>query len=94
MEIKIGKATAELLAALGAEKWPVWECGVSSFDWTYSDSETCWVLEGRVSVSCEGGSVSFGAGDLVRFPRGLSCRWQVSAPVRKKYFFGDTGVSL
>jgi len=33
-------------------------------------------------------SVSFAAGDLVVFPKGLSCVWQVKKPVRKYYVFG------
>jgi uncharacterized cupin superfamily protein len=37
----------------------------------------------------EGGEpVRFGAGDLVVFVAGLSCIWEVHAPVRKHYRFG------
>ena len=32
-------------------------------------------------------SVSFAAGDLVVFPQGLSCVWQVKKPVKKHYMF-------
>ncbi|MDR2581499.1 MAG: cupin domain-containing protein [Fibromonadaceae bacterium] len=66
---------------------PVWGCGVSEFDWHYDDKETCLLTEGEVTVSYEGESVSFGAGDLVVFPKGLSCVWKVSKPVKKHYFF-------
>jgi uncharacterized cupin superfamily protein len=46
-------------------------------------------LEGDVSVTPEGGEpVRFGAGDLVVFAAGLSCTWDVHAPVRKQYRFG------
>lgn len=67
---------------------PVWECGVSTFDWYYSSSETCLIIEGEVTVTYDGGSVSFGAGDYVVFPKGLSCVWNVKKPVRKHYVFG------
>ena len=67
---------------------PTWECGVSKFDWHYDSSETCMLVAGRVTVSHDGGSVSFGAGDYVVFPAGLSCVWDVSEPVKKHYFFG------
>ncbi|MDW8311060.1 MAG: cupin domain-containing protein [Verrucomicrobiales bacterium] len=68
--------------------WPVWTCGVSTFDWTYGARETCYLLEGRVTVEAGGQTVSFGQGDLVVFPQGLSCVWKVTAPVRKHYRFG------
>ena len=65
----------------------VWECGVSEFDWHYDSEETCLLIEGEVTVLYEGKSVSFSAGDYVVFPKGLSCVWKVSKPVRKYYIF-------
>ena len=77
------------IAELGARGWPIWSCGVSHFPWIYDDRETCLLLEGHVTVTPEGGEpVSFGAGDLVVFAKGLSCQWEVTAPVRKHYRFG------
>jgi uncharacterized cupin superfamily protein len=52
--------------------------------------ETCLILEGSVEVSDRpesGESVSFGPGDLVRFPVGLKCVWKVKEPVKKHYNF-------
>ena len=66
---------------------PIWECGISKFDWHYDSEETCLILEGDVKVSYNGESVSFGAGDYVVFPKGLSCVWDVSKPVKKHYIF-------
>jgi len=66
---------------------PIWSCGVSEFDWFYDSAETCLLLEGEVTVTYDGGSVSFGAGDYVEFPKGLSCVWKVTKPVRKHYIF-------
>ena len=68
-------------------KKPTWGCGVSEFDWHYDSEETCLLTEGEVTVTYEGGSVSFGAGDLVTFPKGLSCVWKVTKPVNKHYVF-------
>jgi len=31
--------------------------------------------------------VTFGKGDLVTFPRGLSCTWDIRNPVKKHYNF-------
>ena len=66
---------------------PTWECGVSKFDWYYDSEEICLLTAGKVTVTYEGGSVSFGAGDYVIFPRGLACVWDVTKPVRKHYIF-------
>ena len=66
---------------------PTWECGVSEFDWSYDSEETCLLVAGEVIVTHSGGSVSFGAGDMVTFPRGLSCVWKVTKPVKKHYYF-------
>ena len=88
MQIEVRQPTAEELNALGVPSWPVWTCGVSTFDWSYSEKETCYVLEGAVTVDASGASVSFGKGDVGVFPQGLSCVWKVTAPVRKHYRFG------
>lgn len=88
MKVKVEKATPERTDALKSAAWPIWTCGISEFDWSYSEKETCHVLEGEVEVVTAEGSVKFGAGDLVEFPEGLSCRWKVTKPVRKHYKFG------
>ena len=81
--------SADQLRQLGVADWPIWSCGVSTFPWTYDAQETCLLLEGDVTVTPEGGQpVRFGAGDLVTFAAGLSCSWDVHAPVRKHYRFG------
>ena len=68
--------------------WPIWTKEPSEFDWTYDETETCYFLEGDVVVKTAEGEVRMGKGDLVTFPRGLSCVWQVKAAVRKHYRFG------
>jgi hypothetical protein len=88
MKIEVRKPTAEELKSLDVASWPVWSCGVSTFDWSYDERETCYVLEGQVTVESAGQSVSFGPGDLVVFPSGLSCVWRVTEAVRKHYRFG------
>jgi uncharacterized cupin superfamily protein len=77
------------LENLGVTSWPTWGCEVSTFPWTYEEQETCLLLEGDVTVTPDGGEpVRFCAGDLVVFDAGLSCTWDVHAPVRKHYRFG------
>ncbi len=89
-EIRLERAvTEERLAELGVRDWPVWRKEVSVFPWHYDAAETCYVLEGEVIVTPDGGEpVRLGQGDLAVFPRGLSCTWDVRAPIRKHYQFG------
>ena len=85
MEIIVKKPTDKEKTEMGI--LPVWECGVSKFEWFYDSEETCLLTQGEVTVTYDGGCVSFGAGDMVVFPKGLSCVWDVSKPVRKHYIF-------
>ena len=89
-KIRIEKSAGEArLKDLGVADWPIWEKEVSRFPWTYDASETCYLLEGEVLVTPDGGeAVRFGKGDLVTFPAGMSCIWDIRAPVRKHYRFG------
>jgi len=74
---------------MGVLSWPIWTCGVSKFDWHYDQKETCYVLEGDVIVTtADDEQVRIGPGDLVVFPEGLDCVWDVKAPVKKHYRFG------
>jgi len=76
----------EELERLGVFLWDVWTKDVSSFPWTYDSEETCYFLEGDVVVTPEGGEpVRMGKGDLVTFPAGMTCTWEVRAPVRKHF---------
>jgi uncharacterized cupin superfamily protein len=77
------------LSTLGVSSWPTWSKEVSTFPWTYSEQEVAYVLEGEVVVTPQGGEpVKFGKGDLVTFPAGMSCTWDVRQPLRKHYQFG------
>ena len=66
---------------------PTWQCGVSKFDWHYDSTETCMLTAGQVTLTHDGGSISFGEGDYVTLPRGLSCVWDVTVSVKKHYIF-------
>ena len=72
------------------KSWPIWECGASEFDWEYTQTEKCLILEGRVTVKDidnPSKSVSFGPGDFVMFPNTLKCIWNITEPVKKHYDF-------
>ena len=87
MKISIHKPSEKEINTGDVRSWPVWSCDVSEFDWEYDQQESCLLLEGEVEVTTDSGSVKFGVGDFVVFPRGLKCRWKVIKPVRKHYSF-------
>jgi len=77
------------LDVLGVEDWPIWEKDVSTFRWTYDQKETCYFLEGEAIVTPDGGDpVKLGKKDLVIFPPGMTCIWEIRSPVRKHYDLG------
>lgn len=87
--IVVEKSTVEKLASLGVMHWPIWTKEVSLFPWYFSTQEIAYILEGEVIVTPDGGEpVSFQAGDLVTFPAGMSCTWQVKKALRKHYHLG------
>ena len=76
----------ERLEELGIFDWPIWTKEPSQFPWTYDSSETCYLLKGEVVVTPEGSEpVKIGKGDLVTFPKGMNCTWEVRKAVRKHY---------
>ena len=87
-KIIVRKPTAE--EADEANKWGEWEKAPSTFAWSYSEKETCLILEGSATVSADDGSQSahFGSGDWVVFPVGLKCKWKIEKKIRKKYKVG------
>jgi uncharacterized cupin superfamily protein len=87
--IHVEQPTEEKIKSLGIRSWPIWEKETSEFPWEYDLKETCYILDGDVIVTPEGGNpVRFGKGDLVIFSEGLKCTWKVLNPVRKHYKFG------
>lgn len=81
--------SAQRLEELGVYSWDIWTKEVSTFPYEYDEQEMCYFLEGDVIVTPDGGkSVVIGKGDLVTFPKGMSCTWEIRKPVRKHYLFG------
>jgi hypothetical protein len=88
MEIKVQKLTQDELKKRGVLSWPVWEKEVSRFTWHYDSMEECYILSGRAVVETpDGEKASFGKGDFVSFPEGLSCVWDIKEALRKHYNF-------
>lgn len=85
--IKIEKPDKGKLDSLGVDRWSPWESGISKFDWEYDSDEVCYILEGKVKVKTPEEEVEINKGDLVTFPKGLKCTWNVLQKIRKVYSF-------
>lgn len=88
--IRVSRPSEEEIAKLGVKSWSTWGCGASKFPWTYGDQETAYMLKGRVTVIPDDSSlpsVTLTKGDLVVFPAGLSCTWDVHDAISKHYRF-------
>lgn len=79
----------DFLERKGVFSWGTWGCDVSKFPWNYDENESCYLLKGKVTVTPDDGrpAATFGAGDFVTFPAGMSCHWDVSEPVHKHFCF-------
>ena len=74
------------LEVMGVYDWPIWTKEISQFPWHYDSNETCYILEGEVIVTpTDGQPVQLSEGDLVTFPAGMSCTWQIQSNISKHY---------
>jgi len=74
------------LDSLGVSKWPTWQKEVSVFPWVFPEQEIAYILDGECVITPTGGKpVSFGKGDLVTFPAGMTASWEVKKPLHKHY---------
>lgn len=87
LKITVEKPSQERLKNSGVNNWPTWTSEVKTFDWEYDSEETCYFLEGHVKVKTLLEEVEIKKGDLITFPKGLKCTWQVIEPVKKVYNF-------
>ncbi len=88
MEIIVEKPTDEKLKQLDVSSWGIWECEPSTFEWHYDDRETCYLLEGKVTVKTKDQEINLEKGDLGIFPKDLDCTWIIHEKVKKHYRFG------
>ena len=82
--------SASIIIQYGIKNWPIWECKPSKFKWHYDDKETCLVIEGQAKIITQKGEIYIiRAGDLVEFPAGLECEWEITKRIKKHYRLGN-----
>ena len=82
------EASATLWSSIdGKMKIGVWECTPGRFTATReTNSETCYIIEGRVSLHAEDGATrDVGAGEMLVLPRGWRGEWTIHETTRKLY---------
>ena len=81
---------ASVIIQYGIKNWPIWECEPSNFSWNYNEKEICLIIEGEANIKTEAGeSYYIQSGDLVEFPKGLCCEWQIIKSIKKHYRLGE-----
>ncbi len=52
--------------------------------------QICLIIEGQAKISTQNGDIYvIKAGDLVEFPAGLNCEWEVTKSIKKHYRLGS-----
>ncbi len=73
----------------GGVRAGIWECSPGSFPGDHPETEWCYILSGRVTLTAEGCEpVDAGPGSMIVFPSGWQGTWQVHETVRKVFVIG------
>jgi uncharacterized protein len=84
MHIVVLHLSEEEKKNLGIFSWPIESINASIFAWHHKSKEECYFLEGDVEmITSDGKKTTFGTGDYVVLPKGLSCICNIKKPVRK-----------
>ena len=76
------------LDAMSVDSWASWAKEKSTFEWTYDEAEICYIFEGEAVITPQGGEpITISRGDLVQFPAGMSCTWEITEAIEKNYIF-------
>lgn len=86
-KISVKKLSQAEIEFRNIKNWPVWEKGISKFEYEYDCDEECQIIDGEVIVETDEGNFHIQAGDFVTFYKGLKCVWDIRKPIRKYYNF-------
>jgi uncharacterized protein len=68
----------------------VWECTPGSFPGNHAETEVCYLLSGRVTLTAEGKEpVDAGPGAMIVFPAGWQGTWEIHETIRKVFVIGN-----
>ena len=82
--------SASVIIQYGIKNWPIWECESSEFSWHYDEKEICLIIEGEAFIKTQDEKVyNIKSGDLVEFPKGFTCEWEITKKIKKHYRLGN-----
>ena len=82
--------SASIIIQYGIKSWPIWESESGNFLFNYNEKEICLIIEGEANIKTDAGESYFiKSGDLVEFPSGLSCKWQITKRIKKHFRLGE-----
>ena len=82
--------SASVIIQYGIKNWPIWESEASNFSWNYREKEICLIIEGEAKIKTEAEEIYIiKSGDLVEFPKGISCEWHIIKSLKKHYRLGE-----
>ena len=85
MKTSVDNYSEEELQEEGVFDWPVRKLGEEKMDWYYEETELCYIVEGEAVIATEFEQTTVRAGDLVTFPKGLECVWDVESEIEMHY---------
>lgn len=80
--VRLHPAAEDERKALGWASWPTRTVAPKTFAERCDRTETCYVAEGEAVIDTPVGSVTIEPGQLVVFPKGLECTWNVLKAVK------------
>ena len=81
---------ASTIIKYGIKNWPVREYDEQrNFHCKYKEKETCLIIEGQATIKSSSQIYIIKSGDLVIFPVGFDCIWEIDKSIKKHYRIGD-----
>ena len=85
----ISPCSASFIIQHGVKSWPIWESEPRKFEWRYEEKEVCLILNGHATLKTKENNIyHVKSGDLVTFPKNLTCIWTIHKTIKKHYRLG------
>lgn len=85
MKIEVDRPDNDELKEMGVASWPVWEHDEDKIEMFYDKAEQCYIISGEATIVSEFETLVIKPGDLITFPAGLECVWDIDVTIRKHY---------
>ena len=74
--------SVSVIIQYGIKSWPIWQREPRKFIWHYEQKEICLIIKGQANITTKDGEIySIKSGDLVQFPAGIYCEWDITESI-------------